>query len=260
MWNCRTEPKLGIVSALAEEPATGFARPASGKPEPARRHSLSPRERARVRGNATQQSTPPSYPAQILVALVRAPGKQNPQEHGRPMREVSENADDCAKAERPSPSPQPSPSGRARIVSALIETLATGFAKLPSEKSSHARNHSLSPRERARVRGNATQQFTTPSYPAQILVALVRTPSRQNTDEHGRPMREVSENADDRAKAERPSASPLPSPSGRARIVSALAEEPANGFAKLPSKKPEPVRNHSLSPRERARVRGNAVH
>jgi hypothetical protein len=71
----------------------------------------------------------------------------------RPMREISDHADDCAEADRPSPSPLPSPSGRGCIVSALAEKPAAGFAKPASENSEPAHRRSLSPRQRARVRG-----------------------------------------------------------------------------------------------------------
>jgi len=96
----------------------------------------------------------------------------------------------------PFPSPRPSLSGRGRIAVRLVREPAIGFAGQLSEKPSAPACGPLSPGERVRVRGNATNSFQ--------ALALTLSPAFP---------------------------SPRPSPQGRGRIAVRLVREPAVRFA-----------------------------
>jgi hypothetical protein len=59
-------------------------------------------------------------------------------------------------AMHPSPSPRPSPLGRGRIARRVLEKPAAGLAKPAPKNGNQPIRRSLSPRERARVRGKET--------------------------------------------------------------------------------------------------------
>lgn len=71
-----------------------------------------------------------------------------------------------------SPSPRPSLSGRGRIISRLSEEPAAGLTLNGLEESANVASFSLSPRERARVRGNAALILTALIYLATAFLGL----------------------------------------------------------------------------------------
>jgi len=134
------------------------------------------------------------------------------------------------------PSPLPSPLGRGRPFPRLVANRSAECAGRAFEETETPARCSLSPRERARVRGNT------------LLHAVRILPTDGNS---------LGRQASARCSMTLGFPSPLPSPLERGRPVHRLVANRSAECAGRAFEQVETLARRSLSPRERARVRGN---